>query len=107
VARWIPNVRKVLKSKIVETKAALHALGTAPVSAAGRRGVLSKVINAVDKSLDARICTRDTSVKELNISARTRDAAIKMRMQVNDKLPKWLSEEYVSFPRCHLPHTIP
>jgi hypothetical protein len=52
VNRWIPKVKKVLRTKISEHNESLKALGNPTWSAACRR-ILSRLITKVDKKIDA------------------------------------------------------
>jgi hypothetical protein len=94
VNRWIPKVKKVLRTKISEHNESLKVLGNPPSSTAECRRILSRLITKVDKKIDALICARDTTTPEFNIAARTRDAALHLRDEVEAKLPKWLGEKY-------------
>lgn len=94
VHEWMPKVKSTIRSKLKEHKNSLKALGEAPKTPADRRIVLTELASAVEKRLDALICTRDTNTPEINVASRTREFALSARKSIDSILPKWLSVHY-------------
>jgi hypothetical protein len=94
IDKWIPSVKKEIRLKRLNFVDLLDKLGVAPSTQSERRTILSRIISAVDRRLNNLVTAQTTSIKTINIAARTHEIALRFSEAVQSELPSFLSTDY-------------
>jgi hypothetical protein len=94
IDQFIPEVKRLLLTKLKEKRAQLKALGAVPTNPGERRSIYGRMITSVERRLGELIAAQNTRELEMNIAARTNDFGLEMGRAVQKIVPCFLSEEY-------------